>query len=164
MYHFTIIFLYAHFPDFRADHDLLFEADPALTSMFPSHHGLVDIHKLPSPHSLLPASDKFSQLRGLATFSSSSTGGGENNLAFKCTRKRFIIETLHLDVEGGISERRTTAPVMADIDLEHKATAPAVQVSTDVANLEPAQVNFTAKQKPKKSVAFRTDRPDLYDF
>jgi len=36
------------------------------------------------------------------------TGGGENNLAFKCTRKRFVIETHHLDVEGGVGERRTT--------------------------------------------------------
>ena len=35
------------------------------------------------------------------------TGGGENNLAFKCTRKRFVIETHHLDVEGGVGERRT---------------------------------------------------------
>lgn len=31
-------------------------------------------------------------------------------MAFKCTRKRFVIETLHLDVEGGVGERRTSAP------------------------------------------------------
>lgn len=41
-------------------------------------------------------------LRGLGS-------SGENNLAFKCTRKRMIFETLHLDVEGGTGERRTTA-------------------------------------------------------
>lgn len=37
-------------------------------------------------------------------------GGGENNLAFKVRRKRLVIETLHLDVEGGVSERRTKPP------------------------------------------------------
>ena len=42
----------------------------------------------------------------------SSGGVGENNLAFKCTRKRFIIETFHLDVDGGVGGlTRTTAPL-----------------------------------------------------
>jgi len=35
-------------------------------------------------------------------------GGGENNLAFKIKRKRIAIETLHLDTDGGVNERRTT--------------------------------------------------------
>jgi hypothetical protein len=30
-----------------------------------------------------------------------------NNIAFKLKRKRLIIETLHLGVEGGVGERRT---------------------------------------------------------
>ncbi|KAH9004410.1 hypothetical protein EDB86DRAFT_3210211 [Lactarius hatsudake] len=47
-----------------------------------------------------------STLRGISSVSG-WTGGGENNLAFKCTRKRFVIETHHLDVEGGVGERRT---------------------------------------------------------
>jgi len=34
---------------------------------------------------------------------------GENNLAFKCTRKRLVFETLHLDVEGGRGERQIPA-------------------------------------------------------
>ena len=28
-------------------------------------------------------------------------------MAFKCTRKRLVFETHHLDVEGGVGERRT---------------------------------------------------------
>lgn len=36
-----------------------------------------------------------------------SSGGRENNIAFKCTRKRLVFETHHLDAEGGVSERRT---------------------------------------------------------
>jgi hypothetical protein len=40
---------------------------------------------------------------------SGSSGGRENNIAFKCTRKRLVFETHHLDVEGGVGERRTVA-------------------------------------------------------
>jgi elongator complex protein 4 len=43
-------------------------------------------------------------------------GVGENNLAFKVTRKRFVIETFHLDVEGGVGERRTTKPTSEVVD------------------------------------------------
>ena len=72
--------------------------------MFPSHHGLVHIHTVPSPHTLSAPSDRFSCLRGLSS-------SGENNLGFKSTRKRIIFERLHLDIEGGIGERRTTEEV-----------------------------------------------------
>lgn len=131
-------------------------ADPALLSIFPSHHGLIDIHTLPSLNSLVPPSDKFSELRGLST---SETGGGENNLAFKCTRKRFAIETLHLDMEGGVNERRTTAPSEPRIAKAMKMPA-AATVEVSVEDSKPAIV----KKKGKKSVAFQSDRPDLYDF
>lgn len=75
--------------------------DLGLSNMFPSHHGLVHIHTVPSPHTLSAPSDRFSCLRGLSS-------SGENNLGFKSTRKRVIFERLHLDIEGGIGERRTT--------------------------------------------------------
>lgn len=81
-------------------------ANPSLTALFPTHHGFVHIHSLPAPSTLLSPSDKFSTLRGL-------TSSGENNLAFKCMRKRLIFETLHLDVEGGVGERRTTPSTTA---------------------------------------------------
>jgi elongator complex protein 4 len=101
-------------------------------------------------------------LRGLSTFSSSATGGGENNLAFKCTRKRFIVETLHLDVEGGVNERRTTAPVTPGSTEAHIAL-PTVQ---GLAEKEKDAIHDHSKtrKKPKKTVAFLSDRPDLYDF
>ncbi|KJA26157.1 hypothetical protein HYPSUDRAFT_199363 [Hypholoma sublateritium FD-334 SS-4] len=79
-----------------------FAGDPGLAGLFPGHHGLVRALRLPAPHTLLAPSDRFSQLRGLTA--------GENNLAFRCTRKRLLFETLHLDVEGGPGERRTPAP------------------------------------------------------
>ena len=42
--------------------------------------------------------------------SKGGAGGGENNLAFKIKRKRVAIETLHLDTDGGVKERRTVPP------------------------------------------------------
>ncbi|KAH7883766.1 PAXNEB-domain-containing protein [Phlebopus sp. FC_14] len=85
-----------------------FGANPSLLALFPSHHGLLQIHKLPAPHTILPTSDKYSILRGLSSSAGANVGGGENNLAFKCMRKRLVFETMHLDLEGGVTERRTT--------------------------------------------------------
>ena len=153
--------------------------------MFPSHHGFVHIHSLPTPSTLLSPSDKFSTLRGL-------TSSGENNLAFKCMRKRLIFETLHLDVEGGVGERRTT-PANAAIALddavhshphahENSISVPAVATATievqveelpkkaEVTpieeNVQESVVTASVSKKPKqrKKVAFMSDRPDLYDF
>ncbi|KAI9058837.1 PAXNEB-domain-containing protein [Trametes sanguinea] len=164
-----------------------FSSNPSLTAMFSSHHGLVHIHSLPAPHTLLPPSDKFSTLRGL-------TSSGENNLAFKCMRKRLIFETLHLDVEGGVGERRTT-PSASAMALESavghahdhahepspgaKSSVAAVQVQLEQVEItaapspsqqaeappltKPAESSFK-KAKVKKKVAFTSERPDLYDF
>ncbi|KAI0067700.1 hypothetical protein BV25DRAFT_1794657 [Artomyces pyxidatus] len=160
-----------------------FTADPSLSSLFPSHHGLVQIHALPAPHTLLSPSDKFSALRGISA-ASASTGGGENNLAFKCMRKRLVFETLHLDVEGGVGERRTT-PAANAIAIDEsawpsektsspgnptrkQAAAAAVVVELEETARPPAVAEpETATPKPvktRKKVAFRSDRPDLYDF
>ncbi|KAI0375352.1 PAXNEB-domain-containing protein [Pilatotrama ljubarskyi] len=162
-----------------------FSSNPSLTAMFSSHHGLVHINALPAPHTLLPPSDKFSTLRGLSS-------SGENNLAFKCMRKRLIFETLHLDVEGGVSERRTT-PSNAAIVMEPGAAhdhnheqsnaqaagsasvaAVQVQLEQDQTATPPQPVDVAAhaekrdgglkKAKIKKKVAFTSERPDLYDF
>ena len=84
-------------------------ADPSLTATFPNHHGILHIQTLPASHTLLPPSDRFSTVRGLSA-SGGAAGGSENNITFKSTRKRLVFETLHLDIEGGVGERRTTAP------------------------------------------------------
>ncbi|KAE9410879.1 PAXNEB-domain-containing protein [Gymnopus androsaceus JB14] len=192
-----------------------FTINPSLSTLFPSHHGMVHIHTLPSPHTLLSPSDRFSTLRGLAA--SATEGGsssGENNLAFKCTRKRLIFETMHLDVEGGVGERRTTPAANTGVlDSEHmhtnlqsqssntnapvsKAALASVEVKVEVeveplplrqshvttsptapaakvpsyddarasAVQEDSQAPKVRPKKPKKTVAFRSDRPDLYDF
>ena len=34
-------------------------------------------------------------------------GAGENNLGFRLKRKKFVVETVHLGIEGGTGERRT---------------------------------------------------------
>ncbi|KAJ2850016.1 Elongator subunit elp4 [Coemansia brasiliensis] len=62
------------------------------------YHGFVHIHKLPRLNSLTASMGRLSLLH---------TGGGSaNNLAFRLRRKKFSIETYHLPIEGGVSERR----------------------------------------------------------
>ncbi|OLY81828.1 Elongator complex protein 4 [Smittium mucronatum] len=63
------------------------------------YHGLFHIHKLPCLNSLVPPASKLSIL-------ARSGGGSTNNLAFRLRRKKFSIETYHLPIEGGSSERR----------------------------------------------------------
>lgn len=162
-------------------------ANPSLSAIFPSYHGFVHIHNLPAPLALVPPSDKYSSLRGLSS-------SGENNLAFKCMRKRLVFETLHLDLEGGVSERRTTPasnsietiiPPKHDHNAAHDHThtvqnpnitgLATVEVQLEQVEISPAReerpaevpgesITTTTKKKPKKRVAFTSDRPDLYDF
>lgn len=173
-----------------------FAADPTTHSMLPSHHGLVRINRLPTVHTLVPTSDRFSSLRGLsaATSSISSSGAGENNLAFKCTRKRFVIETFHLDVDGGVGERRTTSAA-SSVNFQERR----VQQSNSQRQIDPVaegqssiaieledrmrrteQPEFKSAdehvattrstrsaegiKKARKKVGFQVDRPDVLDF
>ncbi|KAJ7042524.1 PAXNEB-domain-containing protein [Mycena alexandri] len=144
-----------------------FTANPALAAAFPAHHGLLQIHTLPAPTALVPASDRFSTLRGTA-----AVGGGENNLGFKCTRKRLVFETVHLGVEGGVGDRRTSAPAAAS-ELAANKLAPstntlrvgaAVEVEVEGAvAVEPVAEPVQGK-KNRKRVGFQSDRPEVYDF
>ena len=111
-------------------------------------------------------------------------------------RKRLVFETLHLDLEGGVSERRTTPapnsietiiPPKHDHDGEHRHThtvqgpnitgLATVEVQLEQMEIKPSHTERPAeipakdnttttikKVKPKKRVAFTSDRPDLYDF
>ncbi|KAG8960545.1 hypothetical protein FRC03_006407 [Tulasnella sp. 419] len=159
-----------------------FGADPSLASMFPSYHGLVQVYSTPSLHTLVPTSHTHSLLRGLSSPSNHAAGGGENNLGFRCTRKRFVIETLHLDVEGGVSERRTAPPISIHDDHKHGSTdqnimekhtdsvrsgLATVQLESPVPETtseSPAPPKSSSSFKPKKKVGFQSDRPSLYDF
>ncbi|KAJ7169602.1 Elongator complex protein 4 [Mycena filopes] len=125
-----------------------FTANPALAAAFPAHHGLLQIHTLPAPTALVPASDRFSTLRGTG-----AVGGGENNLGFKCTRKRLVFETVHLGVEGGVGDRRTSR------------TSGSVRVEVEgVAAVEPVVEAAPTGKKSRKRVGFQSDRPEVYDF
>lgn len=147
-----------------------FGANPALTSLFPSHHGLLSIHSLPAPHSLLAPSDKYSTLRAVHA---SGDGGGENNLAFKCMRKRLVFETLHLDIEGGVGERRTTPASNVSVlevglqEQQHEVVDVKRPVESKVEIQLEGMVVAEEPPKPKKkkkAVVFHSDRPELYDF
>lgn len=160
-----------------------------MSTHFPSQHGLLVVHSLPRVQTLVPASDRFSNLRGLsAPSTSSSLGGmGENNLAFKCTRKRMLFETFHLDVEGGVGERRTAPSATAIAKQVESGTdrIPTPLVSAggdegaiaamkiiveDVAFSVPtsamvrSEEQKIAPKRPRKKVGFQNERPELYDF
>ncbi|KAI0307839.1 Elongator complex protein 4 [Multifurca ochricompacta] len=164
-----------------------FSADPSLSLTFPSHHGSFHIHRLPAPYSLRSASDRSSTLRGVSSVSGLTGGAGENNLAFKCTRRRLVIETHHLDVEGGVGERRTaTAPVPLPVavpvavpipaeEKEKKGTSTRSRLKgTGIAAMpvELEEKEEKEKEEPaglhlkmRKKVTFRAEQqPDLYDF
>jgi elongator complex protein 4 len=97
-------------------------------------------------------------------------------------RKRLIFETLHLDLEGGVGERRTTPSTNAmaldvgmtshesehGVEMQRKAKIDAivhveVEVGAEESKAEVSPVGAKVK-KSKKKVAFQSDRPDLYDF
>lgn len=80
--------------------------DPTLPPLFHPLHGLLSLPSLPRTHHLLPPSYRHSSLLGLAG-SGGFGGAGENNLGFRLKRKRFVVETVHLGIEGGTGERRT---------------------------------------------------------
>lgn len=150
--------------------------DPTLSLTFPSYHGSVHIHALPTRHSLLPASDRSSTLRGI----SSVSGSRENNVAFKCTRKRLVFETHHLDIEGGVGERRTTGTEKRegekavrtklkgkDLSAEGGGSAwmeVEIEGETGVEAAASAEKKVTGSLAKKKRVAFRGEQRDLYDF
>ena len=142
-------------------------ADPALIAAFPTYHGILRIHTLPTTTTFTPTSDRTSLLRGLYASASHEMGLSENNLGFKTTRKKLLIETLHLDVEGGVSERRTTPATVVDAPTKIRG-GPKVEIVAIDSRPVPsaaAVVEVAAKRtKPKKSVGFVSDKPDLYDF
>ncbi|QRV83158.1 elongator complex protein 4 [Ceratobasidium sp. AG-Ba] len=155
-----------------------FGDDPTAPLAFPSHHGLVKISSSPSPGTLRAPSIARSVLRGMN--SSGPHGGGENNLAFRCTRKRLVIETMHLGAEGGVGARQTAPPPDTTIQLDshahshpHKppAASESARVSIALDNVPEAQShegqdevkNTTMKKKPRR-VVFQSDKPEIYDF
>ncbi|EEB99615.1 hypothetical protein MPER_00674 [Moniliophthora perniciosa FA553] len=101
---------------------------------------------------------------------------------------------MHLDVEGGVSERRTTPSsntldvatsstiqdagepkarfANVEVEIEEKAEeetpVTAISVATGVEKMGISPEGSTLSQgkskKAKKKVGFRSDRPDLYDF
>ncbi|KAJ2858382.1 Elongator subunit elp4 [Coemansia erecta] len=65
------------------------------------YHGFLHIHKLPRLNSMTASVGRLSLLH--------TGGGSSNNLAFRLRRKKFSIETYHLPIEGGVTERRVPA-------------------------------------------------------
>ena len=124
----------------------------ALRTAFSAYTGALKVLKTPAVGTLTNPSIRSSVLRGMGTGAGASAGGkaaggeggaggGENNLAFKVRRKRLVIETLHLDVEGGVSERRTKPP-KGEVVAEVKGPSSRVEKSggSSFAERQPATV------------------------
>jgi elongator complex protein 4 len=104
-------------------------------------------------------------------------------------RKRFVFETLHLDLEGGVGERRTapskSAAALDEATMQHHAPHtttiggdatvqvalegkpfPELSAEASAINDEGSQASLATgpPKKAKKKVAFHSDRPELYDF
>ncbi|KAG9084615.1 hypothetical protein FRC06_003976, partial [Ceratobasidium sp. 370] len=172
-----------------------FGDDPTAPLSFPTHHGLVKISASPSPGTLRAPSMSRSVLRGMNSSGeprlflvASPTnifgteqgphGGGENNLAFRCTRKRLIIETMHLGAEGGVGARQTAPPPDTAIQPESrprphlpptpKPTGSArVSIALDVVPdvpMEEGQNSTKTSKKSQRRVVFQSDKPEIYDF
>ena len=91
-------------------------------------------------------------------------------------RKRLVVETLHLDVEGGVGERRTTPFASTAVDstphIAHEEIEDEPQLAKVVIETLPERLLQTAlpaadkitPKKARKKVAFKTAESDLYDF
>ena len=145
----------------------------------PDYTGALRVFRTPAIGTLTNPSLRSSVLRGMGAgmypASGSSgrveggAGGGENNLAFKVKRKRVAIETLHLDAEGGVSERRTkppsnignvetparTAPPGAPAQPDVPATAPPAQAAPAAA---PAAAAPATAANPRRTFALKSLR------
>ncbi|SPO20417.1 uncharacterized protein UTRI_00814_B [Ustilago trichophora] len=134
-----------------------FASSPALRSAFTAYTGAFKVLKTPAIGTLTNPSIRSSVLRGMGTGAGAGAaggkggggeggaGGGENNLAFKVRRKRLVIETLHLDVEGGVSERRTKPPKNMGEEEKKKTTVPATGSGSKSEPEQPAPPSAPAK-------------------
>ena len=167
-----------------------FADDPTLSDTYDRSHGLLELHTFPSTHAVIPPTLKHSALLGLAPGEGAGGGAGENNLGFRLKRRKFVIETVHLGVEGGVGERQT-GPVAEQLSLTAPRPEKAVEsMSADVVVPDtvasakprrPARVRFReqvgidepeasagggaavlSSEKPR--VRFQHEQPELYDF
>ena len=160
-----------------------FSDAPHRAAAFAPSHGILHLHSSPSLHTLVTPSARHSVLRG-------GLRAGDNNLAFKLRRKKLVVETLHLDVEGGVGERRTKPSASAsqvddtqsrvrDANLKHQHQSQSEVSIEGVSdthvhshkdthdeneNNDQIQLSKPNKTKGPRRVAFQSDKPELYEF
>ncbi len=132
-----------------------FGTSPGHFRAFAPLHGLLTPHALPSPHHLLSPACRHSTLLGVKD-------GGEQNLGFRLKRKKFVVESVHLGIEGGTSERRT-APVEKVVPAVDKAAVAEAAEGVERAaaekagTAEPASAEKEKPKKPRARVRFGSD-------
>lgn len=147
-----------------------FGGSPGLARAYYPSHGLITPHVLYNGHHLLAPALRYSQLLGVAS------GAGEQNLGFRLKRKRWVVESVHLGIEGGSSERRTEPVVRREGDKERTVggVSEGIERVEGIERAEPAKVHFGdvdhstakdhsvshAKSKPKPRARFADDVED----
>lgn len=124
-----------------------FGTSPGHFRAFSPLHGLLTPHSLPGSHHLLAPALRHSTLLGVRD-------GGEQNLGFRLKRKKWVVESVHLGIEGGTSERRvgpveTTVPAGARTG-EGVASFEGVE---KVEGVERADVGAERDGRPQESTA-----------
>lgn len=103
------------------------------------YHGMFYLHKTPRVNSLLNMG-----LRPTASGSgrtgaggSTSTNSSINDLGFKLRRKKLVIETFHLPIEGGVSDRRTEPAPPKETSAPRRFTA-----ANKPSSVKPSPIDF----------------------
>jgi elongator complex protein 4 len=138
-----------------------FGTNPLAAAYAPAH-GLLTPHSLPARGHVLAPALRHSTLLGVA-------GGSEQNLGFRLKRRKWVVETVHLGIEGGSGERRTE-PVRKVV---HEAAPVGVAIEgaaegvEGVERVEPARARVEAdmseakvkvkEKKPRAKVRFGDD-------
>lgn len=134
-----------------------FGGAPGLAKAYYPSHGLITPHVLYSGHNVVAPALRYSQLLGVAS------GAGEQNLGFRLKRKRWVVESVHLGIEGGSGERRTE-PVVKTAVVEKERAVEGIELAKVTVTEGKAEVkegtDKVEKKKPRAKVRFGEDMED----
>lgn len=128
-----------------------------LASAYAPAHGLLTPHRLSARGHILAPALRHSSLLGV-------NAGSEQNLGFRLKRRRWVVETVHLGIEGGSGERRTE-PVARKVEKVPEVTAGVEGVEKvekgdkvgSVGGAEGVETAKPEKKKPRAKVRFGED-------
>ncbi|KAF9162346.1 Elongator subunit elp4 [Actinomortierella ambigua] len=134
-----------------------------------AYHGLFHVHKVPVLNALVPSSTKLSILlegsaKGTGGAAGHNTRSGMGSLGFKVRRKRFAIETFHLPPEGGVGQRRTSAPSDPVVSTKKSSEKPSKESSSTSPSSSPSSTSTSTSSKsasgaPRRTISIGSEAP-----